>query len=283
MPPPHEPPPQARTFVYVTYTNGGFKDTGIRPLPSHPDAPAFYQCPGILIDGAPYTGELLMPGTQHHLSARVTNAGAFEGSVTVRFYPSEPATGLDPIKLLPGATPFTVPAGATLTSPAVPFVLAFDQPSHICLFAEVTAPLDFPDGSGNPVKDRHYAQQNLQFHKVQRGQRLAIPFLAIGAAQRKKHLVAVRQLDVEEGDGRPRLVFPPGSLRITDREGGVEPQERLLVELQRWQSQPLRAEVMIPQEATVGAVGRVVIEQLPLDDHGVGPTGAITITLHVTD
>jgi hypothetical protein len=266
------------------YDKGAFSDDGTRPLPQNAATPVFYQCPGILIDGAPYAGQVLMPGTEYQLSAKVRNRGGLEGTATVRFYPSEPATGLNPARLLPGSTPFIVPSGATLTSPAVTFIPAFDEPSHLCLFAEVTAPLDPPGGSGSPAKDRHYAQQNVQVQKVRRGQHLVIPFSAVGGIRRGKYLVAIRQIDDAEHQGTPRVALPAGSLRLTDPRGGAgDGQQRVAVELDRWEQRPFSAEVSIPQEAQNGAFARLVIDQTPIDAQDAGATGAIAITLELTN
>jgi hypothetical protein len=219
------------------------------------------------------------------VSALITNAGAFEASVTVRFYPSEPATGLDPTKELTSVS-VVVPAGSTRESdPKVPFILppGFDQPTHICLFVEVSAALDQPDGSGNPNKDHHYAQQNLLFFKVKPGQRLVIPFFAVGGAQPGSHHLSIRRVEVQEDERVPRLTFQPELLGLTDAIAAGGPQERLSVELRRWENHPLQAEVRIPPESRLGAEARLVIEQRSLDGEEETPTGGIGIVLQVAN
>jgi len=53
----------------------------------------------------------------------------------------------------------------------------------------------------------------------------------------------------------------------------------LEIELDRWQSLALQAEVIVPGEAVPGAVAQLVIEQIPLNHPHGGPTGAIGIVL----
>jgi hypothetical protein len=167
----------------------------------------------------------------------------------------------------------------------VSFVLPSNQnqPTHICLFAEVKAPLNLPDGSGNPTKDPHYAQQNLQFHKVQQGQRLVIPFLAVGGTQPGMHRVTLRQIQGQGGEGQPRLSFAPELLGLIDEHAAGGPQETLSLELRRWENRPLQAEVRIPPESPPGAEAQLVIEQRPLGGDEERPSGAIGIILQVAN
>jgi hypothetical protein len=90
-------------YIFIRYERkDGILDDGTRPFPPAAKV-TFYQCTGILVNGAPYDGIALNPGTPYQLSALVVNRGAIPARVTVRFYPSEPATGMDVTKLLPEA------------------------------------------------------------------------------------------------------------------------------------------------------------------------------------
>jgi len=261
------------------------EDDGSRPFP--PEAEVVnWACSSILIDDAPYDGALLTPGKAYQLSAIVSNTGALKGTVTVRFYPSEPATGLDYKALLPGAQPFPVPPSAVpgekTKSPPQTFVPSFSQPSHICLFAEATTPGDFANGSGDALHDRHYAVRNIFLHSARPGQRFVIPFSAVGTPRADTYVIGVRQV-VSDLEHAETLTFPTGALQIIDPELAEDAGDQLRVDLRSQESRPLQALVTMPEEAMPGASAQLVIEQTPLEEEQDAPTGAIGITIHVED
>lgn len=280
---PEETPPLT-SWVFIPYdyrTGPGAPpeyDVGTRPLPGQKTI--YYQCPSIRINGAAYDGTELQPGPLS-LSLALANEGGRGEWVTARFYLSDPATGLDPTCLVGSAPPLWVPAdthanGKHPLSAPITVTLPAEKP-HLCIFAEAWISTDPPEFFGNAVKDRHWAQQNLQIRAANPGQNLTFPFMAVGSNEDALHTVHIRLDGPREGQGV--ISLESGDFRIVDTVGGASAEQELQIDLKAFERRPMEVTLRIPEDAPAGAKSAFVIEQTPAGTES--PTGAIGINVVV--
>lgn len=271
--------PVATPYIFVPYMRPGEPpDDGSRPLRA---GVTFYTCSSIHVNGISYDGAPLAPGPVE-LSLLVANSGARSAWVTARFYLSNPATGFNPNNLLGSTEPFYVAANTTAQQAQRSPRKLYDVPSgqpHLCLFAEAWCGLDPSTKPGNSIDDRHWGQQNLEIIIARPGQRLMIPFTAVGQAKSGLYEIGIRQMDVREGDNSFNL--PHEAVRLTDPKQGAESFEPLRIELFSWERRPFEVVVDIPPDAVSGTSAELVIEQSVVEDDHLAPTGAIGITINV--
>src|SRR5262249_53115184 len=134
-----------------------------------------------------------------------------------------------------------------------------DGKPHLCLFAEAWSSLDPSTKPGNAILDRHWGQQNLQIHVTQPGQRLVVPFAAVGQLEAEEYTLTVRQLPSLEGD-HP-FALPGQAIRLLDPERGGEPAERLFVSLRPHERRPFVLSVEVPGAAAPGTAVQLLVEQ----------------------
>ena len=154
-------PDRVGTWLVMPYFDGDVGRKGTeRPLP--PGKGASWLCPSILVDGVP-GNTAFRRGVPLRIAVEVTNwgAGPLPAAALVRLWWSDPtlaftaatAIGHTTLVVPPGASPVrtgdfsvTIPAGAS---------------AHVCLLAQVSAPLDGASNVPDPYADRHWAQLNL--------------------------------------------------------------------------------------------------------------------------
>jgi hypothetical protein len=266
-------------WIFVPYPQppGVPDDDGTRPLKN---AVTSYACPSILVNGAPYDGGPLPPG-EVDLSLRVANLGSLGAWVTARFYLSDPATGFSPTDLLGSSEGFYVAANTSAAmakqSPIAPQTIPEGKP-HLCVFAHAWSSLDPATRPGDPIDDRHWGQQNLQIRTARPGERVVVPFLAVGRGDALRYTVNVRRHSTP--DDRQQLVLPGAAVALRDGAGGHEPAEQLQLDLRAGERRPLELSVQVPQDASPGTRALLVLEQTPVG--GAQPVGAIGVTIAVT-
>ena len=162
---------QYDTFMVIRYEGAPLpEDTGIRPLPANT---VFWESPDVWTEGSLGVNQPV-PGEENTVFARITNRGLEQANgAFVRFWWADPSIAISAASVNPitsadsGNVGFAgvVPSGSSVVvkcpSPWVPIV---ENEGHECLLAEVTVPHrpDLPDGSLDPVLDRHVGQKNEQ-------------------------------------------------------------------------------------------------------------------------
>lgn len=170
-------------FLYFPYD--GADNGAVRPYPAVPA----WMCQGIHVNGLPYTGTPLIPGTTLNLSVVIANRGATEGVVTARLYAAPPApvfthTYLGPYEVTPGWVltvypPVPGPTPAPTETPPLPWVVPTGT-NHMCLVAEVICAADPPTlPEPDAAHDRHYGQQNLSILMMGKSERSGFIFHAV--------------------------------------------------------------------------------------------------------
>lgn len=137
-----------------------------------------WKSPGIRIerpDGSPYGGGKIDRSGPSLIQVMVANAGTEAARAQVTLYWTDPSAGFGPPHLrrkpVLGASPppVNVAPGATEITEPVALTPQADTPDHICLIAVVGAFGDDASGTWDVLKDRHYAQHNIDIVQVQAG------------------------------------------------------------------------------------------------------------------
>jgi hypothetical protein len=276
-----EESPVATRYVFIPYMRPTEPlDDGSRPLKILAGV-TYYTCSSIHVNGVSYDGAPLAPGPVE-LSLLVANSGALGAWVTARFYLSDPVTGFSPDSLLGSTVPFYVPAETKAEQPERSPRKFYDVPegkSHLCLFAEAWCAADPSTKPGNAIDDRHWGQQNLTINVVQSGQRLKIPFTAVGQAEAGLYEIGIRRLGAKEGV--QSFDLSREAVQLTDLEQGIQSTVPIRIELHPWEHRSFMVVIDIPLDAASGTSAELVIEQSAVHDQRLAPTGAIGVTIKV--
>jgi hypothetical protein len=161
-------------FLFFAYDGA---DTGHqRPYPPVPS----YLCPAFLVNGAPYTGALLTPGTVVKVSMVVSNSGADTGSPLVTLFAVDPSTAFTPATLSGGqlgSWSFDVYPNDARPTPEVEWTVPGE---HTCLFGMIECEQDrfsgWPTPAYDVVHDQHYGQRNINVVTASPGQKKGFAF-----------------------------------------------------------------------------------------------------------
>jgi hypothetical protein len=131
-----------------------------RPLP--PGKGASWLCPAIVVDGVPGNTKFRR-GVPLRISIEVANwgAGTLPAPTLVRLWWSDPTLAFSAAVSIGQTTVVVPPGGAPVRTGDFSVTVPVGASPHICLLAQVSAPIDGASGVPNPYSDRHWAQLNL--------------------------------------------------------------------------------------------------------------------------
>jgi hypothetical protein len=166
---PEEEIADARPFLTIPYWSG---DTGeSRPVPG---TIPWYLCTGIRTS-------TYQPGQVLEVTVEVRNNGGSNAPslAQVTVWWSDPALGfvIRPENLIGFRQVAVDPRGGGATTALMARHIPDDAPSHICLIARVSHPLDPAPPVPDPVNDRHWSQRNLSVVQAPVGVPVAVPFV----------------------------------------------------------------------------------------------------------
>lgn len=162
----------AKVKLVIPYYVG---DQGQRPLPS---ADPFWMCRSILVDGAPYGGQILQAGQSVELSLDAVNIGWVPATAVCVFFYARPTTNFTSQNTtIIASVNLPLEPGMVTPSPSVQWDVPEGLPRHICLLAMVTAPQDPAPAGYDAVADRHFGQQNLHLATASAGKSIRVGFI----------------------------------------------------------------------------------------------------------
>lgn len=261
-------PGKVAVWLLIPYFAG---DQGIRPLPS---SVKFYLCESILINGAPYAGQLLPIGRPVDIRVRCTNLGSATTSALVLLWWADPTLAFTGPNLnFIGQSSLSLSTGNVKVSPVITWVPMPGTPDHACLLAEVKSPLD-TSGTFAPATDRHYAQQNVSFVTGKPGQRVHARFnIGNTTITPSRCILIVRDilsadpaLDRLVGRDAKRLKSEGLELRALDHKGGIAKGGELHLDLNAGEQVLVDLSIVIPQES--GPRDAIVMEAVLFLDDG---------------
>lgn len=266
-------PEEVTTWLVIPYFADDVGRPGVeRPVPANKAVP--WLCASIIVDDVP-GGTAFKRGVPIRVAVEVANwgAGALPAIALVRLWWSDPTLSFAAATMF-GQTSVPVPPTGQPQRVGV-FTVTIPQGAspHVCLLAQVSAPLDGASGVPDPNGDRHWAQLNLLEVTAAAGEGvIPVPFLLANPFphEARSHLaveemshVAVRFLsaqlgaEIRPGEGAEidiaegRLVdLPPQSsrwvearLRIAGTPGPGERQGFVLTQ-QLWRDGDLEERVL---------------------------------------
>lgn len=194
--------PHAPTWLVVPYFDGDVGRKGVeRPVP--PGKGASWRCPSIFVDGKP-GNTAFRRGVPLKIALAVANwgGGTMPAAVLVRLWWSDPtlsftkatAIGQTTIVVAPGGTPVQT-GDFTVTIPPA-------ASAHVCLLAQVSAPLDGAPAVPDPHADRHWGQLNLvEVTAIAADGTVVVPvLLANPFAERRRSATAIEPMPRREAD-----------------------------------------------------------------------------------
>jgi len=262
MPPPNDHnsdrPNGVTTWLVIPYYEGDVGRKGIeRPVPDGKGAS--WLCPSIIVDGLP-GGTAFRRGVPISVEVEVANwgAGVLPAAALLRLWWSDPTLAFSTATEFARTTIPVPPNGAPLRAGTFRVTIPTGASPHICLLAQISAPLDGATGVPNPYEDRHWAQLNLvEINAVAEDGTFVLPVvlgnphafvarstLTLSPMSRDEAnlLSGTRGFDIRtdgeaelEGESAQTLDLPPESarsralaLRIADTSPGAAPQGYVL-------------------------------------------------------
>jgi hypothetical protein len=154
-------PESVNTWLVIPYFTGDQGRNQIdRPLP--PGKGASWLCPSIFVDNVSGNTKFRR-GVPLRISVEVANwgAGTLPAPALVRLWWSDPTLAFAAAFAI-GQTTIIVPWGCLpVRTGDFRVTVPVGASPHVCLLAQVSAPIDGASGVPNPYSDRHWAQLNL--------------------------------------------------------------------------------------------------------------------------
>lgn len=154
-------PDGVNTWLVIPYFAGdqGRKQVE-RPLP--PGKGASWLCPSIMVDDVPGNTKFRR-GVPLRISLEVANwgAGTLPAPALVRVWWSDPTLAFSAAVSIGQTTVIVPPGGSPVRTGDFRVTVPVGASPHVCLLAQVSAPIDGASGVPNPYSDRHWAQLNL--------------------------------------------------------------------------------------------------------------------------
>jgi hypothetical protein len=271
-----------RPYLSIPCWFGPLDDGTIRPLPSHI---VHWLCPSVR--PGPYT-----PGELLEVTVDVANHGPASAAVlaTVAVYWADPTVGFAKPTFFGATLVAVAPRGGQSRTAAITGLIPASAPTHICLLARVTHPLDPAGPAANPIGDRHWAQRNLQSVVAVPGAPTVVPFnlgnpllrearfeLRLNVVRRERLAALAKALYARpaEDELAPLVGWPPGSQELVTPDGQLSEGLSLDVGEQR------------PMELVTGVrseLGRdeLAAVELTLLAYGEQPVGSLGIVVRGT-
>jgi hypothetical protein len=181
MPPPDEHPDrgpqQVTTSVVIPYFAGDIGRPGVE-RPIAPGQAVSWLCNAIVVDGIP-GNSAFRRGVPIRVAVDVANwgAGALPAIVLVRLWWSDPTLSFAAATLFAQTSVPVLPTGQPRRVGDFIVTIPPAASPHVCLLAQVSAPLDGASGVPDPNGDRHWAQLNLVEATPQADGTFAVPFV----------------------------------------------------------------------------------------------------------
>jgi hypothetical protein len=154
-------PQGVNTWLVIPYFDGDIGRKGVdRPLP--PGKGASWLCPSIVVDGVP-GNTAFRRGVPLRVALEVANwgAGTLPAAALVRLWWSDPTLAFSTAVAIGQTTIVVPPGGAPVRTGDFSVTIPQGASAHVCLLAQVSAPIDGASSVPDPYGDRHWAQLNL--------------------------------------------------------------------------------------------------------------------------
>jgi hypothetical protein len=154
-------PENVTTWLVIPYFDEDVGRTGIeRPVP--PGKGVSWLCPSIIVDGTPGKTSFKR-GAPITVELEVANwgAGTLPAAALVRLWWSDPTLAFATATKFAQTSVIVPPNGTPVRTGTFQVTIPEGASPHVCLLAQVSAPIDGASGVPNPITDRHWAQLNL--------------------------------------------------------------------------------------------------------------------------
>lgn len=265
MPPPDERhpdrPEEVTTWLVIPYFDDDIGRPGVeRPIPPNQAVP--WLCTSIIVNGVP-GGTAFRRGVPIHIAVEVANwgAGALPAIALVRLWWSDPTLSFASATLFGQTSVPVPPTGQPQRVGDFTLTIPEGASPHVCLLAQVSAPLDGASGVPDPHGDRHWAQLNLLEVTAATGESVfPVPFLL---ANPFPHEARSRVAVEEMPHAAVRLLSEQLGIEIRPGEGAeIEIRGERLLNLPPQSSQWVEAWLRVPGPPGPGERQGYVLTQL---------------------
>jgi hypothetical protein len=242
------------TWLVIPYFAGDVGRKGVdRPLP--PGKGVSWLCHSIFVDGIPGNTSFRR-GDPLRVALEVANwgAGPIPAPVLVRLWWSDPTLAFSTATPIGQTTIVVPPGGAPVRTGDFSVTIPAGASAHVCLLAQVSAPIDGASNVPDPYADRHWAQLNLVEVKVSAGGKAVLPLILTNPfAEPRRSRVAIEPMSREVANHLGQLrggdvLSDAASIEaeVRDSEGAdarsteLRGHERLKVEVTLQLSEPAR-------------------------------------------
>ncbi len=275
-------PQGVTTWLVIPYFVGDVGRKNVeRPLP--PGKGADWWCPSIFVDGKP-GNTAFRRGVPLRVSLAVANwgAGTVPAVALVRLWWTEPTLAFPTSAVPIGQTSIVVPpGGAPVQTGHFTVTIPVGASPHVCLLAQVSAPVDGASSVPDPHSDRHWGQLNLvevAASAAAQGTVVLPVLLANPFAAPRRSAVAIEPMAREDADrlghlqGRDIRSDADVAAQVRDADGA----DASLADLQPYETRSVEVTLRIADPAVV-AHGFVLTQRLAAEGEETTLTGTLGV------
>lgn len=284
----HEEPNRDRpqgvnTWLVIPYFDGDVGRKGVdRPLP--PGKGASWLCPSIVVDGVP-GNTAFRRGVPLRIGLEVANwgAGTLPAAALVRLWWSDPTLAFSSAVAIGQTTIVVPPGGAPVRTGDFRVTIPQGASAHVCLLAQVSAPIDGASGVPDPYGDRHWAQLNLvEVTTVSADGTAVVPLLLANPFEEPTQTgIGVEAMSREEANRLSRLhgrdiVTDVGGIEVEVRDPGGDGAGR--IELRGHETREVEVTLRLSDPPRGGAAhGFVLTQRLMASGEKTALTGTLGV------
>ncbi|MGI8595476.1 MAG: hypothetical protein ACR2ML_14135 [Solirubrobacteraceae bacterium] len=212
-------------------------------------------------------------------------AGALPAAALVRLWWSDPTLAFTTAVAIGQTTLVVAPGGAPVRTGDFTVTIPQGASAHVCLLAQVSAPLDGSSSVPDPHGDRHWAQLNLvELTTISADGTVVVPvLLANPFAQPRRSVVAVEPMPREEADHlgqlrrRDILADADGiEAEVRDADGS----DASLTELRPHETRQAEVTLRLSDPPGRGAArGFVLVQRLTAESEEIALTGTLGVLI----
>jgi hypothetical protein len=285
MPPEEQNPDRPKgvnTWLVIPYFDGDVGRKGIeRPVPAGKGAS--WLCPSIFVDGKP-GNTAFRRGVPLRVALAVANwgAGTLPAAALVRLWWSDPTLAFATATAIGQTTLIVPPGSAPVRTGDFLVTIPEGASPHVCLLAQVSAPLDGAANAPDPHSDRHWAQLNLvEVSTVAADGTVVLPVLVANPfPEPRRSALAVEPMLQEHAEqlGRQRgqdiRADAAAEMEVRDAEG----EDARLTELGPYETRRVEVTLRLSDPPQHGAPqGFVLSQRLTAQDEETELTGTLGV------
>lgn len=284
-PPEHDPdrPQGVNTWLVIPYFEGDVGRKGVeRPLPAGKGAS--WLCGSIFVDGTP-GNTAFRRGAPIRIALAVANwgAGTLPAPALVRLWWSDPTLAFSTATAIGQTTLVVPPDGTPVMTGDFSVTIPTGASAHVCLLAQVSAPLDGASSVPDPHGDRHWAQLNLvEVTAVSADGTAVLPLVLTNPfAEHRRSELAIEPMPRDEANHLGRLRgrevrFEAAGIEVEVRgEGGANAR---ITELRGHETLHVEVALRLADRPEPGAaLGLVLAQSLTKEGEETGLTGTLGV------